>query len=234
MRLASFAPPRVLAVYAHPDDADIAAGGVMALWASSGAHVDLVVVCDGSKGSHSAAAVQSHVVEEREKETRAAADVLGIRTVHTLGYPDGEVSNVSELREQLVSIVRTLRPTIVIGPDPTAVFFGGVYINHRDHREVGWALLDAVAPAAAMPLYYPRTGAAHQVETLLLTGTHEPDIAVSIAAAIDQKVAAVLSHGSQLDGDVEGITHVVRSRASQSGQPVGAAFAEVFRCVELG
>ena len=122
---------------------------------------------------------------------------------------------------------------VVIGPDPTATFFGGVYVNHRDHREVGWALLDAVAPAAAMPLYFPSQGAPHQVERLLLSGTHEPDVVVDIAPSIENKVAAVLAHASQLGGDDEVIRDVVFGRAEQAGRPLGIQFGEAFRSVEF-
>jgi len=233
MRLARYAPTAVLAVYAHPDDADVAAGGVMALWAAAGATVHLVVVCDGAKGSHATIPAGAVLADTRRAELEEAAALLGVRNVHALGLPDGEVTNSTELRETLVGLIRSVKPDIVIGPDPTATFFGGVYVNHRDHRETGWALLDAVAPAAAMPLYFPEQGPAHQVATLLLSGTHEPDVAIAIESSLEQKVRAVLAHRSQMGGDDEGISEVVRSRAAQAGRPVGTAFAEAFRSVEL-
>jgi LmbE family N-acetylglucosaminyl deacetylase len=192
-----------------------------------------VVLCDGEKGSHATIAADEILAHTRRQELETAAKLLGVREVHALGYPDGEVTNSLELRSRLVALVRRLKPDIVIGPDPTATFFGGVYVNHRDHRETGWALLDAVAPAAAMPLYFPEAGPAHQVATLLLSGTHEPDVAIGIESNLNQKVAAVLAHRSQMGGDDEGISEVVRSRAAQAGRPVGIAFAEAFRCVEL-
>ncbi len=52
--------------------------------------------------------------------------------------------------------VRSCGPSTVLGPDPTAVFFGEDYFNHRDHRTTGFALLDAVSPAAALPALLPR------------------------------------------------------------------------------
>jgi len=233
VRLATFTPQSVVAIYAHPDDADVAAGGVMSLWAEQGAQVHLVVVCDGAKGSHVASTDAADLAATRRRELQQAADVMGLASVRTLGYRDGEVTNSLELREQLVRLLRLLTPQIVIGPDPTATFYGGVYVNHRDHRETGWALLDAVAPAVSMPLYFPDAGPAHVVETLLLSGTHEPDVAVNIAAALERKVAAVVAHSSQMAGDEEGIAQVVRSRAAQAAHAVGASFAEAFRSVEL-
>jgi len=190
-------PRSALAIYAHPDDADVAAGGLLAQWASEGAEVHLAVVCDGAKGSHS-----PH-------------------------------SKSSDVRETLVGLVRKYQPEVVLGPDPTATFFGGVYVNHRDHRETGWALLDAVAPAAAMPLYFPNQGPPHQVSVLLLSGTHEPDVVADVSRTIDTKVKAILAHASQLAGDAEAIRDVVLDRAEQAGRPVGMAYGEAFRCVEL-
>jgi LmbE family N-acetylglucosaminyl deacetylase len=226
-------PRSALAIYAHPDDADVAAGGLLAQWASDGSEVHLVVICDGAKGSHSPLSEASALKETRREELETAADILGAKSVTSLDWPDGAVTNCEELREKLVGLVRTLKPEVVLGPDPTATFFGGVYVNHRDHRETGWALLDAVAPAAAMPLYFPNQGPPHQVSVLLLSGTHEPDVVADVSRTIDTKVRAVLAHDSQLAGDADAIRGVVLERAEQAGRPLGAAYGEAFRCVEL-
>ena len=233
MRSLSLRPDVALAVYAHPDDADVAAGGVMASWAAQGCDVHLVVVCDGSKGAHGSTTSPDQLVDVRRAELELAADLMGVREVHSLEVPDGDVTNSDELRGRLVGLIRRLRPDVVLGPDPTATFFGGVYVNHRDHRETGWALLDAVAPAAAMPLYFPDAGEPHQVTWLLLSGTHEPDVALDVASSIDVKVKAVLAHHSQTGGDVESVSDLVRSRAQQAGRSIGLSFAEAFRSVQL-
>jgi LmbE family N-acetylglucosaminyl deacetylase len=233
VRALKLEPRSALAIYAHPDDADVAAGGVLAQWASDGTEVHLVVICDGAKGSHSPHSEASVIRETRREELQHAADLLGARSVVALDRPDGSVTNSEELRQTLVGLVRRFKPDVVVGPDPTATFFGGVYVNHRDHRETGWALLDAVAPAAAMPLYFPDEGEPHQVNVLLLSGTHEPDVVVDVSRTIDTKVKAVLAHASQLAGDAGAIRDVVFERAEQAGREVGVAFGEAFRCIEL-
>ena len=222
-----------MAVYAHPDDADVAAGGVLAQWASEGCTVHVVVVCDGSKGSHGTQTDSGALRDVRRTELVLAAKVLGVESVITLERPDGEVENDATLRGELVGLLRRLRPDVVIGHDPTATFFGGVYVNHRDHRETGWALLDAVAPAAAMPLYFPERGAPHQVGRLLLSGTHEPDVVIDVSRTIDVKANAVVTHASQLGGDADAIREVVYGRAERAGRPIGVAYGEAFRSVEL-
>jgi len=233
VRALQLQPQSALALYAHPDDADVAAGGLMAQWASEGIDVHLVVLCDGAKGSHSPHVASSVIRETRREELQSAADLLGVRSVTSLDWPDGTVANTLELREILVGLVRRLKPEVVLGPDPTATFFGEVYVNHRDHRETGWALLDAVAPAAAMPLYFPEQGPPHQVRVLLLSGTHEPDVVADVSRTIDTKVKAVLAHASQLADDAAAIRDVVFERAEQAGRPVGVAYGEAFRCIEL-
>ena len=233
MRLLHDRPRVALAVYAHPDDADVAAGGTLARWSAHGCEVHLVVVCQGDKGAHDSHEGGERLVERRRGEVERAAKHLGASSVTMWDVPDGEVSNDLSTRERLVEVVRRWRPDVVLGPDPSAVFFGGVYVNHRDHRETGWALLDAVAPAAAMPLYFPETGPAHAVRYLLLSGTHEPDVAVDISSSIEAKIAAVLEHRSQMGEESAEISEVVKARAQQGARDLGAGFIETFRRVQL-
>lgn len=233
MRTIRLRPDCVLAVYAHPDDADVAAGGVLSQWSAEGARVHLVVVCDGAKGSHAPVADAHALRDTRGEELAAAAAVLGLSSAVNLEIPDGTVVNDDSLRELIVGFVRRYQPDVVLGPDPTATFFGGVYVNHHDHRETGWAVLDAVAPAAAMPLYFPDSGPAHRVPLLLLSGTLDPDVVIDVSRTIDTKVKAVLAHHSQLGGDDDAIRSVVIERAEEAGRPVGVAFGEAFRSVQL-
>ncbi len=117
--------------------------------------------------------------------------------------------------------MRGLRPDAVLAPDPTAVFFGANYINHRDHRMVGWAVLDAVSPAAANPHYFPGREDAYQVPLLYLSGTLEPDTWIDISATIDTKAAALACHASQIGDGGEWLGTVVRERAEETGKAGG-------------
>jgi LmbE family N-acetylglucosaminyl deacetylase len=226
-------PGRALAVYAHPDDPEVSCGGTLAHWARAGAVVRLVVVNAGDKGSLDASTDPAELSERRAREVDAAAAVLGLEGVDRLGLPDGEVVNDVALRGRLVALVRALRPEVVICPDPTAVFFGDTYVNHRDHREVGWAVVDAVAPAASSPLYFPDEGEPHQVGALLLSGTFEPDVWVDISDAVELKVEAVHSHESRVGGDPALVAELLRARTAESGAQVGVEHAEAFRRVRF-
>jgi LmbE family N-acetylglucosaminyl deacetylase len=169
-------PARALAIYAHPDDPDVSCGGTLAVWAKSGCEVTVLLCTDGGKGSPDPTLVPRDLIERRVAEAAEAAAVIGVAVQEHLNYPDGELADDPEFRRALVEAVRRFRPDVVLCPDPTAIFFGQEYFNHRDHRVVGLAALDAVAPAAALPHYFPEAGPAHQVSTVLLSGTLEPDV----------------------------------------------------------
>jgi len=226
-------PTSALAVYAHPDDPDVSCGGTLAAWAAAGVPVHVVVCAQGDKGSSDPAVVPAELARRRAGEMAAASAALGLTGHVALGRPDGELENDAALRGELVAIVRRLRPQVVICPDPTAVFFGARYFNHRDHRIVGWATLDAVAPAAASPHYFPDAGPPHQVEVVYLSGTLAPDAWVDISRFVEAKAEALLCHQSQMGDNGEWLRQFVRQRAEEEGRAAGVERAEGFRLLRL-
>jgi LmbE family N-acetylglucosaminyl deacetylase len=227
-------PGVALAVYAHPDDADVGCGGTLARWAKGGTAVHLIVCTDGGKGTNDPGVQPKKLAAERAAELEASSALIGLTSVDNLGFRDGELIDSDEFRRTLVARVRELRPEVVCGHDPTAIFFGQDYFNHRDHRILGMALLDAVAPAAALPHYFPDAGPPHQVSTVLLSGTLEPDEWVDVSDTIEAKAAAVECHRSQFAGQNGWAGEAVRQRAAEEGRRAGVAYAEGFRRLTLG
>ncbi len=228
-------PGRALAVFAHPDDPDVACGGTLKAWSDAGCQVHVCVCAEGDKGSLDPAARPPEVARRRRAEVEASGRVLGVSGHHWLGFADGDLDRDGgrTILAALVGLIRALRPEVVIGADPTAVFFGQHYVNHRDHRAVGWAVLDAVSPAAANPHYFPDAGPAHAVATLLLTGTLEADCWVDVTATIEAKAAAVACHASQVGEGGEWLRTVVRQRAEEAGRQANVGFAEAYRRIAL-
>jgi LmbE family N-acetylglucosaminyl deacetylase len=223
-------PQRVLAVYAHPDDPEVSSAGTLAFWAAAGAEVHLVICARGEKGTTDPTVDPDDLAARRADEASAAAAVLGVASHENLGWSDGEVVNDLALRSALVARIRAVRPDVVMGPDPEPLLFGSTYVNHIDHRQLGYALLDACAPAAASPLYFPEAGPAHQVSAIYLSGTLEPDVVIDITDTLDRKVEALLCHRSQI-ADPDEVTEAVRRRALTAGLTAGVAAAETFRVV---
>jgi LmbE family N-acetylglucosaminyl deacetylase len=227
-------PGRALAVYAHPDDPEISCGGTLAAWSRSGCEVHVLTCTRGEKGSSDAAVDTQELARRRAGEIQEAAAVLGLAGHDELPVDDGELENSSEVRGLIVAAVRRVRPEVVVCPDPTAVIFGDTYFNHHDHRVVGWATLDAVAPAAANPHYFREAGPPHQVRSVLLSATLAPNVWVDVAATLDTKVAAVACHRSQLgDNDEDWLREVVVGRAEDDGRAAGVRYAEGFRRLRL-
>ena len=226
-------PGRALAVYAHPDDPEISCGATLARWAAAGAEVHVLVLTQGEKGSHDPAADLDELARRRRSEMDAAGEVLGLSGRAQLTIADGELVNSPEVRCEIVSAVRRVRPDVVVCPDPTAVIFGDTYFNHSDHRVAGWATLDAVSPAAGNPHYFPSAGPAHPVGVVLLSGTLAPNVWVDVSPTLDTKVDALLCHTSQLDGSEELFRDVLRARAEAEGTTAGVRYAEGFRRLTL-
>ena len=215
-------PTRALAVYAHPDDADIACGGTLATWAKRGADVRLLVLGDGAKGTRDPNADVSELARRRSDELHDAAGALGLSASSSWGSPTGRSRTTSRRGARRGGAPAAATPTVVLAPDPTATFFGGVYVNHRDHRRpAGWPRRGR--PGLGDAALLPRgRGPPHAVETLLLSGTLDADVVVDIDGTLDAKIAAVLSHRSQLRrrrrvGQCRGRD----ARAVQAGRLVG-------------
>ncbi len=231
--LLAHVPASALAVYAHPDDADVACGGTLAKWSQAGCRIHLVVCTDGGRGTADGTVDPSELAERRAKELEAAAVVVGLESVQCLGMGDGDLEVDRRFVAELVGWIRRLRPEAVLGHDPTAVFFGQDYVNHRDHRAAGWALLEAMAPAASLPHYFPEQGDPHGVSAAYLSGTLEPNVWVDITATVDRKAEAVAAHRSQLSGDPGWAADAVRLRAAEEGRRAGVTYAEGFRRLRL-
>jgi len=233
--LFSTVPARILAVYAHPDDPEISCGGTLAAWAAGGAAVHALTCTRGDKGSPDPDVDPDELSARRADEVAAATLELGLAGHEQLDIDDGELENSSALRSMIVAAIRRVRPDVVVCPDPTAVIFGDTYFNHRDHRMVGWATLDAVAPASGNPHYFPEAGPAHRVGVVLLSGTLAPNVWVDVAAALDAKVAALACHRSQLGSEgEEWLRAVITARAEDDGRAGGTRLAEGFRRLTLG
>ena len=227
-------PARALAVYAHPDDPEISAGGTLARWAEAGAEVWVLITARGEKGTQDPDADLDALAARRIDETAAAAALLGFAGALHLGVRDGELEDDAELRASIVRVIREVQPEVVLCPDPTAVFFGDGYYNHRDHRVTGWATLDAVAPAAGNPHYFPEHIAdgltVHHVRAVYLSGTLEPNTWVDISETLERKIDALFCHASQLPDEAgEWFRDFLRERAEDAGAAAGVKYAEPFR-----
>lgn len=218
-----------LVLFAHPDDAEFMCGGTVAKWAREGCEVHYVICTDGSAGSNEPGASRDQVAPVREREQRAAADVLGVKSVTFLGEIDGLLEVTPATRKKVTREVRRLRPEVLVAPDPSRLWSGQGYINHWDHKQAGLLALTAVMPDAPTRVMFSELEdegiEPYEVPNLLLS-SNEPDTYVDITDTIDIKLEALAQHVSE---EGEAAAPWVRERARTLGEEAGVEYAEAFK-----
>ena len=225
-----------MVIAAHPDDADFGPAGTAARWIDEGSAGWLVCCTSGDQGGEDPDADPLELAAVREREQRAAADVIGYLGVSFLHHPDGALANDLPLRELLVREIRTFRPDAVFATDPESIFHTGGGVNHTDHRAAGLAAVDAVYPAARNPMAFPalaREGiAAHNVRRLYLFWSERPDAWVDVTGTLQRKLDALAEHRSQIT-DYERLATRIREWAAEEGQSIGVTAAEALRVIVI-
>ena len=152
--------------------------------------VAVLVWVDPLSGGKTRAALDAMLrdVASRGPWVSAHPDVtlkMGVKEVLFLGQPDGRVEPTLAFRDQIVNVLRHLRPHIVISMDPGAWAFDSFYLYHPDHRATALAVFDAVYPAAGTPCYVPQPDEglpAHKVREVYFSGTSHPNVHIDITA----------------------------------------------------
>ena len=136
---------RIIAFGAHPDDAELKASGVAALWAAAGHKVKFVSMTNGDVGHFESAG--GPLARRRKAEVLECAKILGIET-DVLDIHDGELMPSLENRKTVSRLIREWQADIVMGHRP--------YDYHPDHRYTG-VLLDDSAVVVVAPFFVPDT-----------------------------------------------------------------------------
>jgi LmbE family N-acetylglucosaminyl deacetylase len=227
-------PERAMVVFAHPDDAEIGSGGVIAKWVAAGCEVTYVLCTTGDAGTSDRTFTPEQLAEKRAAEQRAAADFMGVKHVVMLGYADGGLEPTREFLGDVVRAIRMYRPHTVFTHDPYRIHG----FQHRDHRAVGITTTDAVYPFARDHLHFGEQITSeglepHKVRELWYWGMDEPDVMVDVTDSIEQQIAALIRHESQMPGfnvpRGQSIGHRVKQRAAELAASHGFTYGAAFR-----
>ncbi|MFH1084891.1 MAG: PIG-L family deacetylase, partial [Chloroflexota bacterium] len=126
-------PLRLLVFGAHPDDCDIKAGGLAALYSRAGHHARLVSLTNGDAGHHAMGGAA--LAQRRRAEAQAAGRCLGADYL-VLDHHDGELLPDLAVRREVVGLIREFHPDLVASPRP--------WDYHPDHRATAQLVLDAI------------------------------------------------------------------------------------------
>lgn len=181
-------PLDLLAVFAHPDDAELLAGGSLARSVDRGERVGILDLTAGEMGSRGS-------VDIRAREAREAAEVLGVALRRNAGFPDTGLDDSGEARRQLASILRELKPSVVV----THWMEG----RHPDHVAAARLVLSASFLAGLKN--FGATGEPFRPRkivhaTLYREDTPSPSFIVDVTEQLDRKLRALACYASQFEG----------------------------------
>jgi N-acetylglucosamine malate deacetylase 1 len=222
-------PLDVLAVMAHPDDAELLCGGALLKSARAGHRVGIVDLTAGEMGSQGSA-------EIRTREAARAAEILGLSVRRCAGLPDSRLVNDEASRRVVVELLRELRPRVVVTHWKAG--------RHRDHRIAAELVRDACFLTGLKKL--PADGEPFRPLKLVYAAAfredvERPDFVVDITDEIDAKLDALAAYGSQFEGAVQAgevypgsdrpLLEQIRVQLAHYGSLVRAAYGEPF-CVD--
>jgi LmbE family N-acetylglucosaminyl deacetylase len=224
-----FANDRVLAVVAHPDDAELLCAGTLARARAAGAAVGICVLCRGDKGQP--AKPIPNLVAIRRREMAAAARQLGAE-LFTVGVPDSTLADDTGTRRRATEVFRRFRPTLVFAHAPEDY--------HPDHRAAS-ALAEAASWFCASRGYKTSSAATAAAPAMWWMDTvnaaaFRPGFYVDISDYLALKEQMLGCHRSQLarsdDRDFSPLLELMGQQCRFRGTQAGVAAAEAFRIHE--
>lgn len=222
----SFANERVLAVVAHPDDAELLCAGTLARAKADGAAIGIAVLCRGDKGRSSKPA--KNLAATRRGEMRAAAKLLGAE-LFSGEFSDGRLMDEPEQRSRVIEIMRRFRPTLVLAHAREDY--------HPDHRAAS-ALAEAASWFCASRGHKTKSPALGVPPALwwmdtIQTHGFTPSFFVDVSGFVELKEKMLACHESQVargaDGDFSPLLELMRLQCRTRGAQAGTAAAEAFR-----
>lgn len=226
-----FQPLDILAVMAHPDDAELLCGGSLIKSAGRGKRVGVLDLTAGEMGSSGSAAI-------RAREAASASAQMGLTERRCAGLPDSALVNDEEARAVVAKHLRELRPRVVV----THWKVG----RHRDHRIASEMVRDSCYLSGLRNLDVP--GEPFRPEKLVYATSFRedadpPDFVVDISEQMDRKLDVLAEYQSQFDDAIQAgevfpggsrpLLAQVRAKAAHYGSLIRVRYGEAFRMDEV-
>ena len=227
---------KALAVVAHPDDMEYGAASAVARWTSQGKTVSYLLVTRGEAGIDAMKPEETAAL--REAEERNSAQVVGVRDVAFLNYPDGVVEYGLPLRRDIARVIRQNQPEVLITVNFRLTWDSGM-LNMADHRSVALAVLDAARDAGNRWIFPDLLKEGHQpwdgVRLVGLNGSPQPTHAVDVTDFLDVGIISLKEHRVYIENlpisfDPESF---LRESALATGKRLGCPFAVSFEVITI-
>lgn len=218
---------RVLVLGAHPDDAEVFAGGLVVRHCLAGSSVKIISVTDGSSGHHEIPPQKLRQI--RSAEAANAGSRVGAEYI-TWDFRDGYLEPNLKVREAIIRAIREFEPDLVLTHRPNDY--------HPDHRAVGIAVQDAsylvtvphvcddVAALKSDPVV------AYMCDLFTRPNRMRPDVVLDVSAEFDRVISMAACHESQFFGWLayhDGKLDQVPDSATERHQWLAEEFANLHR-----
>ena len=219
----------ILVLAAHPDDAELGCGGTIIKHIASGRKVGVVDFTRGELGTRG-------TTHTRDKEAADSAKILGLAIRENLNLPDGFFHNKKEHQLEVVKMIRTYQPEIVLA--------NATYDRHPDHGRGADLAFHACFLSGLLKIETQSKGVKqnpwspkalyHYIQSQLM----EPDFVVDISDTWDKKLESIRAFKTQFY-DVNsrepetyisnpGFLRMIEARATEMGHAIGVKYGEGF------
>ena len=220
----------ILVLAAHPDDAELGAGGTIAKHVALGYKVGIADLTRGELGTRGSA-------EIREQEASASAGILGVSVRQNLGLADGFFQNSPESQKIVIRAIRKYQPRIVLA--------NAVYDRHIDHGKGASLAFDACFLSGLVKIEtrddqgkiqapWRPEAVYHYIQSQLI----EPDLIVDVSDSWDTKIKAIQAFKTQFYNpdskepetyiSKPGFLKMIEGRGTEFGHAIGTAYGEGF------
>ena len=176
----------VLAIGAHPDDAEIGCAGLLLKARARGLGTGIVVLTQGEMGSFGDQ-------DTRVAEAQAAAEILGVDVFRILDMPDARLEFNYENTLRITELLKELHPRLVVTPD---------FDDHHPDHAVVPQLVERASYLATRPALLPEyepliPRPQHLTYPLSFQRPTSPSFVLDITDVYGTKQKALQAHGSQ-------------------------------------
>jgi N-acetylglucosamine malate deacetylase 1 len=224
----------IVSIHAHPDDAEILAGGTLALLAQLGHQITIVTMTLGDCGSGELS--RAKISQLRQAEASAAARRIGA-AYQFAGFNDMSIFNDDQSRRRVTGLLRELRPDLILTASPSDYLC--------DHEATSQLVRDACF-ASTIPNYttgstappLPRIPHLYFMDPIGLADRNGapvlPDFVVDISSLMPIKESMLAEHASQrawlqAQHGIDDYLEQMKRWSEAAGARAGAKFGEGFR-----
>ena len=186
---------RYLFIGPHPDDIEVACSPSVRALTRAGKQVSFLILTDGRMGAIDPALYGDELVEIRQREARASAELLGVTDVTFLPFHDGGMYPMEDAACEIAKVIVRLKPDVVFAPDPNVISE-----CHIDHIKTGLAAKMSMnmAPFESVMKSIGSSGS-HAVKALAFYYTDKPNAYLRVKNTFSARKEALACHKSQFD-----------------------------------